>query len=271
MISIAFTNRKGGVGKTAISTHVAAQWATMGNRVLLIDTDPQGDACRMMGMKPTNGLYNLLVPDPETGETAPLENVLKPVPASAYSVPDSPATGALFILPSASNTSTIAALTDNPFILAEKVNELKALFDVIVIDTSPTVTAFDAYVYLASDYYVFVTQCETLSTKGLREGIKQVERFSPMRERHMGAKSQVLKIVPNMMDSRLTIHRELMKDMVEDYGAEMLCNPIMYRKQYKEATEMGQLIYAYAPSSGEANDMRRMSAQVQEAVENVLP
>lgn len=270
MISITVTQRKGGVGKTTIAAHLAAHWATVGHKVLLIDTDPQGDACRMFGIKPSNGLFKLLVPDEDTEETQPLDKVMKIPAVESYSVPDNPPQGTLFILPSASQTSVIASMTDNPFIFAQKVTELKKVFDVIVIDTSPTITALDGYVYLASDLYVFVTQAEPLSIKGLHEGIKQVNSFSPEREKHVGEKSRVIKIVPNMMDARYNVHRTLLKELSDTYGENLLCTPIMHRAKYKEAVVFGQLTYAYAPTSHEAEDMRQMSSQIQEAVEHAL-
>lgn len=57
---IAVTQRKGGDGKTTIATHVAAGLALKGARVCLIDTDPQGDAARLFGLTPEDGLYRWL-------------------------------------------------------------------------------------------------------------------------------------------------------------------------------------------------------------------
>mgnify|MGYP003373305448 CR=1 FL=1 len=57
---LSVTQRKGGDGKTTISTHMAAGLALKGARVCLIDTDPQGDAARLLGLRPTDGLYKWL-------------------------------------------------------------------------------------------------------------------------------------------------------------------------------------------------------------------
>lgn len=265
---ITVAQRKGGVGKTTTAVHLAAAWA-QDLKVLLIDTDSQGDTSNMLGIKPSNGLSRLLVPD-EDGHTAEFKDVVKAVSLDAYSVAGNPPKGALFLLPSAAGTAAIAAQTDNPFILAEKLQEIGELFDVIVIDSAPTISALDAYVYLASDHFVYVTQCEPLSIKGLREGIQQVKRFAPMREKYdLGMPSSLLAIVPNQVDSRLVIHREILRELCEEFG-EMVTKPIMYRKAYKEATDLQQLIYAYAPDSTEASDMRRLAITIQERAIHVI-
>lgn len=74
---IAVTQRKGGDGKTTIATHVAAGLALKGARVCLIDTDSQGDAARLFGMRPDDGLYRWM------GQGVDLSEVLTPVPESA--------------------------------------------------------------------------------------------------------------------------------------------------------------------------------------------
>jgi chromosome partitioning protein len=268
-VTISVVQRKGGVGKTTIATHLAAGWAIKGYKVLLIDTDPQGDACRMLGMKPSDGLYKFLVPD-EEGNEVPVKEILKAVKPEAYTVPDHPPEGALMVLPSSSRTSAIAALTDNPFLLSEKLEPLRELFDVIVIDSAPTISAFDSYVYLASDYFIFVTQCETLSINGLREGLAQVKRFGTRREEYdLGAASRVLGIIPNQMDARLTVHKMMIAEIAEEFG-DLVWQPVMYRAKFKEATDFGQLIYAYTPSSGEAKDMMGLVDRAEKAVNDVV-
>lgn len=268
-ITVSIVQRKGGVGKTTVATHLAGGWALKGYRVLLIDTDPQGDACRMVGMKPSDGVYKLLVPD-EDGNPADFKDVIKPVKADAYSVPDHPPKGTLMVLPSSTRTSAIATLTDNPFILAEKLELVRDVFDVIIIDSAPTISAFDAYVYLASDYFIFVTQCEPLSVNGLREGIGQVKRYGTRREQYeIGPASRVLGIVPNQMDARLAVHKMMITELAEEFG-DLVWQPVMYRAKYKEATDFGQLIYAYTPSSGEARDMMALTDRAEKAVNDVV-
>jgi chromosome partitioning protein len=263
-ISISIVQRKGGVGKTTISTHLAAGWATKGFRVCLIDTDSQGDAGRLMGMKPTDGLYSWLA------DNAAIKDVLVPVPNQIYSTPDNPPQGALFLLPSGSRSFAIPSVTDNPFSMSERMTDLKDLFDVIVIDTAPTLSALDAYVYLASDYFVYVTECEALSVAGLDDGLRYVQRFSKRRAEYgVGAESQVLGIVPNKMRPSTANHRVNLELIAEKFG-DLVWTPIVQRTKWTEASNFGQLIYAYAPTSGEAKDAWTLVERAEKAVNDVV-
>lgn len=262
-ISISVVQRKGGVGKTTISTLLAGGWAIRGLRVLLIDTDSQGDAGRMIGVAPNNALYDWLA------EGKPSSEVTVPISAESITTPDMPMAGAMFLLPSGARTFAIPSVTDNPFLLAERLQEFNEMFDVIIIDTAPTLSALDAYVYLASDYFVYVTECEELSIAGLTDGLSYVQRFSKHRATYnVGVESQVLGVVPNKMRPNTINHRVNLQYIAQEYGG-LVWPPITQRTKFPESNNYGQLIYAYAPTSGEANDAWRLVDKA-EAVLNEL-
>jgi chromosome partitioning protein len=264
MLRLIVAQRKGGVGKTTIAAHLAGYWASQGAKVLMIDTDPQGDLSRVVGLRPRNGLFHFLVPG-DDGEYKPLDQVLVSVPWTAYAVAEPP--GTLALLPSADNTAGIASFTNNPFILNKRLALLDNLFDIAVIDSAPTLSAFDAYTYLAADVFVFVTQCEPLSAEGLREGIAYAEEFGARRvEYELGGLSRVVGIIPNQVSANLTIHRTFLENLVNEYGRDLVFHPIPTRAKYKESTDFGQLIYAYAANGGEAADMTRMAKEVEAAL-----
>ncbi len=165
---IAVTNRKGGVGKTTVATHLAAGLTIRGKNVLLVDTDPQGHAGMCLGVKKEGGLFKLLV------DNATFDDVLRPVAPQAISVPDDPPSGNLFVLPSDEKTQVIPMLEKNPFAFANRLDEVDSHFDYCIIDTAPTATMFDGAVYLAAEGFLYVTECEKLSFDGLANGLKQV-------------------------------------------------------------------------------------------------
>lgn len=250
---VAVTQRKGGDGKTTIATHVAAGLALKGARVCLIDTDSQGDAARLFGMRPDDGLYRWL------GQGVDLSEVLTPVPESAYVPAGSTGTGALVLIRSASLTAAIPSLNENRFTLAERVRALAGTVDVVVLDTAPTLSVFDIYVKLATDGYLFVTQPEHLSLEGLADGIAEVDRIGNMRERAGYDRPRVLGIVANKVRANTDTHRYFMETEIGGrYGALAWAPAVMLRTVFTQAAAAGQMIYRYRPGSAEGRDLLRI-------------
>src|SRR5688500_1111196 len=165
-VKIAVIERKGGVGKTTIAAHLAAGLALDGEDVLMIDTDSQGDLSRLFDQQPVDHFYRWLVDG--------ANDVVSRVPRTVYD----PAGDSenlwdtrLHLLASHSQTWSIPFRTTDPFVMLERIAELDERYNTIIIDTAPTYSMLDAMVYLAADYFLIVTECESLSLAGVREGI----------------------------------------------------------------------------------------------------
>ncbi len=176
MITIAVVNRKGGVGKTTTAVHLAVGLATLGVRVGVIDTDSQGHAALMLGMPEENGLFDVLI------ENKPLADCVRLVPPENYSTADNPSKGALYLLPGAEKTFKIPHELDETksFAFVELVDNFATLYnlDAIVIDTNPTMSKLNGAVWLATDAYLYVVECERLSFAGLIKAINQLKGFA---------------------------------------------------------------------------------------------
>lgn len=262
-IKIAVVQRKGGVGKTTISAHLAAGLAARGDNVLLIDTDPQGDSARVMDMQPEDGLFNWLTGAAHAGD------VIREVPHEVYATADAPSRGGLYMLPSASRTFAIPMMVQSPLALTEKIAaELDDVFNVIIIDTAPTLSMFDASVYMAGDAFLYVTECEALSAAGLRDGLAQLKQYGDHRQKFgVGEQSGVMGIIPNKMRPGTRNHRANIALMAEEHPG-LVWKPISQRTLWSEAQNMGRLIWAYAPGSVEANEADELVSKA-EAVMNV--
>src|SRR6185369_12283590 len=169
---IAVTNRKGGVGKSTMTTHIAAGLALAGLNVAIVDTDSQGHAGQMFGLADQNGLYEALI------LKKPLNEIVQLVPEQRYSRGSAANGGYLFVLPSSDLTYRVPyeLQQHETFLFLEKLEELGAWLslDVILIDTNPTLSLFDGAVYLAADGYIYVTECERLSMDGVQSAIEQM-------------------------------------------------------------------------------------------------
>lgn len=260
---IAVTNRKGGVGKTTMLTHVAAGLATMGYRVGVIDTDSQGHAGFMLKMPDENGLFEALI------EKAPLEEVVRLVPPEHYSTPDQPARGSLYLLPSSDKTYKIPfeLAPDESFLFLQRIEDMVEQFtlDVVLIDTNPTMTMFDGAVYLAADGYIYVTECERLSFDGINKAIDQMERARSSRKRYLGRDSRILGIIPNKMRARTHVHRYNIAKLGERYPG-LVWSPVILGTIWTEASNLQELVYTYAPGGDEAANAWRLVGETEKAI-----
>jgi chromosome partitioning protein len=261
MKTIAITNEKGGVGKSTIAAHWAAGQAIRGKNVCLIDTDPQGHAARLLGMPEEDGLYKLLV------DNADWRDVLRLVPPERYSVPDQPAAGKLFLLPGSTRTAVLASLIQDPFTLDDRLKELGDQFDfgLCFLDTAPTASMFDSTIYFAAGAFLYVTLCEALSFDGIRKSLAKIERFGLKRAEYGQNANHLLGIVPNMFRARTTNHRMNLENLAAAFPGQVW-KPVAERTKWTEASNYGKLIFAYAPTSGEAHDAWELIDQAEGAL-----
>ncbi len=261
MLVLSIANMKGGTGKSTVATHVAAGLAIRGRKVLVLDTDPQGHAATLLGLPKEDGLYNMIV------DKANLTDIIRPVAPEVYSSPNETPSGALFLLPSSHKTHVIPFLEQDPFIFGERLEEIEDLFnfDVVMIDTAPTASMFDASVYLATDGFIYVTECEMLSFDGIREGLAQIKRFGKKREDRGESPNRVLGIVPNKVRLSTLNHRHNLEKLHEAFP-EMVWEPIAQRTVWTEASNYGQLVFAYAPTGGATDDAWTLVGQAERVI-----
>jgi cellulose biosynthesis protein BcsQ len=129
--------------------------------------------------------------------------------------------------------------------------------DAVIIDTSPTLSPFDTSVYLATDGFVYVTECERLSFDGIMTAIDHMERFARQRRQYLHRESRIVGIIPNKLRADTRNHRHNISKLAEAFPG-LVWTPITLRILWSEATNVGELIYTYAPSGMEARDAWKM-------------
>lgn len=262
---IAVMNRKGGVGKSTMTTHIAAGLALAGFRVAIVDTDSQGHAGQMFELPDENGLYDALI------VKKPLKEIVRLVPTNKY-MPDGQVYlgNDLFVLPSSDLTYRIPyeLKQHETFLFLEKLEELGALhnLDVILIDTNPTLSLFDGAVYLAADAYIYVTECERLSMDGVQTAIDQMSRAKQQREKYLHRESRILGIIPNKMRANTYIHRTNIS-IIADAFPDLVWPPVILRTAWVEAANVQEMIYRFAPNGQECRDAYAITTKVMEALQ----
>lgn len=262
MSVICVSNRKGGVGKTTISVHMAAGLAAIGYNVGLIDTDSQGHSGLMLGLPEMDGLFAALV------DKRPLADCVVPVPAASYSTQDTPSKGNLYVLPSADRTYKIPHMlqNDETFLFFDTVEQMvnDYALDVVVIDTSPTMSMFDGAIYLAADSYLYVTECERLALDGVVTAVDQMQRFVVQRKKHLHRDSSIMGILPNKVRNTL-VHQANVEKLQQEFG-DLVWPTVKMRTLWTESSNMGQTVFTYAPTGQEAADAWKIAERVQGAL-----
>ncbi len=265
---ICVTNRKGGVGKTTMATHLAAGLATKGARVGLIDTDSQGHCALMFGVQQSNGLFKVMI------EGSPLQDEVLGIPHEIYSPQDQPAQGALFLLPGYDKTYKIPHELEPSeiFLFYEMVHDFAELaqLDYVIIDSQPTMSQLDGSIYLAVDAFLYVTECEVLSIAGLQEVIMQMRKFSKQRQKRLGKETRIAGIIPNKYRTNTLTHQVNVGELGQMFGmfkdGGMVLSPMRLLTAWTQAANERVPMFVYEPTSEAAADAWRIVRSVEERV-----
>lgn len=231
---ITFLNEKGGVGKTTLATYLAVGLALRGQRVLLMDTDAQGNATIALGVTKAPGFHDLIV----RGQS--WESVLVRVPQDIAPV--------LFCLPSDFETASVASKLSSSAVVRRRLMELDGTFDVVVIDTQPNPTQVHEAICFATDYLIFPTDCESFSAwHGLPDSIEHTQQLRRDAASIGLDVAQIGGIVPNKYRSGVSLHEHFVNSLRGKYGA-LIWEPIPLRTALPESQLVQEFIYTGAGS-----------------------
>jgi chromosome partitioning protein len=255
---LALHNEKGGVGKTTLATHIAAGLAIRGQRVLLVDADPQGHATVAFNLKKEPILHDLLVRD------MPFQQAVRRVSPEVYGTPNRPVKGELLVIPSDISTRVIPMMTSDVMVVRNRFIELENVIDTIVFDTAPTPSLLHGSIYMATDAIIYPTKCEYLSFDGLVESMKHKEEASRARQNLGISEIRVGGIVPTMYRTGT---------QADDYGIEVLKErfgklvwpAIKLRTVWNQASFARRILFNFAPETKAAAEAWR-TVELAEAI-----
>jgi chromosome partitioning protein len=256
---ITLLNEKGGVGKTTLATHIAAGLAIQGQRVLLIDADPQGHCGELMGLPEFGGLYRLLAQDAEFNE------VLRAPEPKAWKTDGQTAKGLLYVLQSNVETRAIPLVVSDAAILRERLEEVNEHIDTVIIDTSPTPSLLQTMIFLATGYVVFPTQCEGLSLDGLAKSTFRTTENNGARRGFGMSPITMLGVQPTMYDVRTNAHNFAVKQ-VKDHFKKLAWDAIPVRTIWRDASLARRTIFSYASNHIATAETWQLIKRVEEGI-----
>ncbi|WP_157571064.1 ParA family protein [Nocardioides insulae] len=238
-------NQKGGVGKTTSTVNVAAALAQLGQRVLVIDLDPQGNASTALSVEHhqgTPGTYEVLV------EGAALDDVLVPSP-EVPGLDVVPATidlaGAEIELVSvvARESRLQKALAADPRVGETGSGEDR--WDYVLVDCPPSLGLLTINALVAGAEVLIPIQAEYYALEGLGQLLKTVE----MVQAHLNPTISVSTILITMYDARTRLAAGVAEEVKAHFGDQVLRTHIPRSVRVSEAPSYGQTVMTYDPGS----------------------
>ncbi|TAK93265.1 MAG: ParA family protein [Verrucomicrobia bacterium] len=237
---IAVANQKGGVGKTTTAVNLAACLASVGQRVLLFDLDPQANATSGVGVEKTEGhsAYRVLL-----GEGSLLEKIKPTAFARLELIPsEMDLCGADLDLARGENHLHRVAETLKPVIESGK-------FDVVFIDCPPSLGVVTLNAFAACDGLLVPLQCEYYAL----EGITMMNRvLTQLRDAGVNPRLQIFGVVMTMFDARTKLSNEVVSEVRNLLGDRVFETMIPRSTKLAEAPSFGKPIIHYDKYSASA-------------------
>jgi chromosome partitioning protein len=245
---IAVANQKGGVGKTTTAVNLSAVIARGGQRVLLVDSDPQGNATSGVGIQRGSfrrGLYHSVVLD------EPISSLILPTEIEKLSIV--PANKDL-----AGAEIELVDLECREFRLREALLGVANNYDYIIIDCPPSLGLLTLNALTAAKSLLVPIQCEYYALEGVTELFDTLARIRRLHNPTLTIEGLLL----TMYDERTNLSAAVAADLRDFYGGQVFQTVIPRNVRLAEAPSYGKPIISYDPHSKGAEAYSQLAKEL---------
>ncbi|MEP7351688.1 MAG: ParA family protein [Acidobacteriota bacterium] len=245
---IAVSNQKGGVGKTTTTINLAASLAANDLKVLIVDSDPQGNA--------TSGLGIEKIPDMPT-----IYDVLRGSADIATTIQKTNCDG-LYIVPADKNLVAgnldLVDMDDREYRLRAALAPIRDQYQYILIDCPPALDLLTLNALMAADSVLIPIQCEFFALEGISQLIDTVDKVREAFQHPL----EIEGILLTMYDERTNLTRQVAEDLRDFFQDEVLQTIIPRSVRLAEAPSYGKPILMYDPRSRGAESYIKLGKEI---------
>lgn len=251
MRTIAVVNQKGGCGKTTVSINLASALAEIGQKVLLVDMDPQSHCAVGLAVPEDQieqSIYDVLI-STSRNEPIRLNEILWQISDKLELAPAS--------LDLSAFEQQMMGVTERECCLKDALNEIKNDYDYVVIDCPPAVSLLTFNALRAADEVIVPVETGYFALHGLS---RQLETLSILCRRC--SQNVDVRVLASMYDIRTKMAREILAELRNHFSEKMFKTVVSFNTKIKEASSFGQPISEYDPASKGQKDFHSLAEEV---------